>query len=52
MEFRGYKIKVLKLETMIDLKRDSNDPKDICRLPIFEDTLRQINNTGDLHAEI
>ncbi|MCP4112060.1 MAG: hypothetical protein GY749_42125 [Desulfobacteraceae bacterium] len=42
-EFRGHKIKVLKLETMIDLKRDSNDPKDIFRLPIFEETLRQIN---------
>lgn len=40
IEFRGYKIRVLKLETMIELKRDSTNSKDRCRLPIFEEALR------------
>ncbi len=42
IEFRGYKIRVLKLETMIELKRDSNDAKNIYRMPILEETLRRI----------
>jgi len=42
IEFRGYKIQVLKLETMIELKRDSTNSKDLSRLPIFEETLHQI----------
>ncbi len=42
MEFRGHKVRVLNLETMIELKRGSRDPKDLSRLPILEETLRQI----------
>ncbi len=39
--FRGYKIRVLRLEKLIELKRDSKYPKDRYRLPILEKTLQQ-----------
>ncbi len=41
IEFRGYKIRVLNLETMIELKRGSKAPNDLYRLPILEETLRR-----------
>lgn len=41
IEFRGYKIRVLELETLIELKRHSKDSKDLFRLPILEETVRQ-----------
>jgi hypothetical protein len=41
IEFRGHKIWVLKLETLIEWKRHSRDSKDLYRLPILEETLRQ-----------
>jgi len=42
IEFQGYKVYFLSLDTILDLKRDSKDPKDRYRLPILEETLRQI----------
>ena len=44
IEFRGYKIRVMNLETMIELKRGSGHPKDLWRLPILEETLRQLSD--------
>jgi hypothetical protein len=42
IEFRGHTIKVLDLKMMIELKRASRDPKDKQRLPVLEETLRQL----------
>ena len=42
VKFRGYTIKVLDLKMMIELKRASRDPKDKQRLPVLEETLRQL----------
>ncbi|MGE0087652.1 MAG: hypothetical protein AB7S75_24845 [Desulfococcaceae bacterium] len=41
IEFRGCKIRVLELKTMIELKHHSKNPKDLFRLPMLEETLRQ-----------
>jgi hypothetical protein len=41
LEFRGYTIRVLELETMIQLKKISENPIDRQRLPVLEETLRQ-----------
>lgn len=42
IEFQGYKVDVLSLETIVALKRESKDPKDQYRIQILEETLRQI----------
>lgn len=42
IEFRGHTIRVLNLNMIIKLKRTSKDPKDRQRLPVLEETLRQI----------
>ena len=42
IEFQGHIIHVLSLETIVALKRGSKDPKDQYRLPILEETLRQM----------
>jgi len=42
VKFRGHTIKVLDLKMMIELKRASRDPKDKQRLPVLEETLRQL----------
>ena len=42
IELYGYKVNVLSLHALIDLKRDSKDPQERHRLPILEETLRQI----------
>ncbi len=42
IEFRGHTIRVLNLKMLIQLKRTSTDPKDIQRLPVLEETLRQL----------
>lgn len=48
IKFQGRKVYVLSLETIIKLKRDSKDPKDIYRMPILEETLRQsIGDNGE-----
>jgi hypothetical protein len=40
--FRGNTIKVLDLRMIIELKRSSKEPKDKQRLPVLEETLRQL----------
>ena len=40
IDFQGYKVLVLNLETILELKRDSKDPRDRQRLPIYEETLK------------
>jgi len=42
IELYGYKVNVLSLHALIELKRDSKDLRDRYRLPILEETLRQI----------
>ncbi|MBN1932080.1 MAG: hypothetical protein JW786_10790 [Desulfobacterales bacterium] len=42
VNFRGYTLKVLDLKMIIELKKASNDPKDKQRLPVLEETLRQL----------
>jgi len=42
IKFRGHTIKVLDLKMIIELKRASRDPKDKQRLPVLEETLRQL----------
>ncbi len=42
IEFRGHIIHVLDIRTLIDLKKTSKDPKDRQRLPVLEETLRQL----------
>mgnify|MGYP006303772661 FL=1 len=46
IEFRGHIIRVLELETLIALKKSSNDPKDTQRLPVLEEALRQLKQRG------
>lgn len=42
IEFRHHTIRVLDLETLVKLKRSSKDQRDKQRLPILEETLRQL----------
>jgi hypothetical protein len=42
IDFRGHTIRVLDLKMLIQLKRTSTDPKDKQRLPVLEETLRQL----------
>ncbi len=42
IEFRGHTIHVLDLETLINLKKASNNPKHKQQLPVLEETLRQL----------
>lgn len=42
VEFRGHTLQVLDLETLIQLKRESKEPKDRLRLLVLEETLRQL----------
>lgn len=42
IEFRGHTIQVLDIKMLIALKRKSKDPKDKQRLPVLEETLRQL----------
>jgi predicted nucleotidyltransferase len=42
IEFRGHTVRVLDLRTLVELKRASTDPRDRQRLPVLEETLRQL----------
>jgi hypothetical protein len=42
IEFRGHTVRVLDLKTLVELKRASTDPRDRQRLPVLEETLRQV----------
>jgi hypothetical protein len=47
IEFRNHTIHVLDLKMLIQLKRASTDPKDMQRLPVLEETLRQLKEEYD-----
>ena len=47
IEFRNHTIRVLDLKMLIQLKRASTDPKDMQRLPVLEETLRQLKEEYD-----
>lgn len=42
IDFRGYTLRVLDMKKLIELKKTSRDPKDKQRLPVLEETLRQL----------
>ncbi len=42
IEFRGHTIRVLDLKMMIQLKKNSKNPKDKQRIPVLEETLLQL----------
>jgi predicted nucleotidyltransferase len=42
IDFRDHRLRVLDLRTLIELKRNSIDPKDKQRLPVLKETLRQL----------
>ena len=44
IEFRGEIVHVLDIEKIIELKETSKNPKDIQRLPLLKETLRQLKN--------
>ena len=44
--FRGHILRVLDLEVLIKLKRSTKDAKEKLRLPILEETLRQLKQKG------
>jgi len=52
IEFRGHTIRVLDLKMLIKLKRTSKDPKDKQRLPVLEETLRQLEKELGIDPEI
>jgi len=45
IEFKGYKINVLDLETIVAIKRNTTDPEEQYRLKIYETTLRLRDQT-------
>ncbi len=50
--FRGHTIRVLDLKMLIELKRTSKDPKDKQRLPVLEETLRQLEEELGIDPDI
>ena len=52
IKFRGHVIRVLDLKMLIKLKRTSKDPKDKQRLPVLEETLRQLEGKLDIDPNI
>ena len=51
IEFRGHTICALDLKMLIELKRDSRDSRDRQRLPVLEETLRQLGKVRDNSAD-
>ena len=52
IKFRGHTLRVLDLKMLIELKRTSKDPKDKQRLPVLEETLRQLEEELDIDPDI
>jgi hypothetical protein len=46
IKFRGHKVRMLSLKTLVELKKCSRDPRDHQRLPILLETLRQSNDNN------
>jgi hypothetical protein len=51
IDFRGHWIRVLDIRTIIELKKNSKDPKDRQRLPVLEETLRQLDERSGFDKE-
>ena len=51
IDFRGHRFRVLDLKTLIELKKNSTDPKDKQRLPVLKETLRQLEEKEDSDNE-
>ncbi|RJP77341.1 MAG: hypothetical protein C4522_15745 [Desulfobacteraceae bacterium] len=51
IDFKGHPILVLDIRTMIALKRISKDPKDRQKLPVLEETVRQLEENSDIGKE-
>jgi hypothetical protein len=47
IDFRGHRLRVLDLKTLVELKKTSTDPKDKQRLPVLIETLRQLEEKYD-----
>ena len=47
IEFRNHTIRVLNLEKLVQLKKNSTDPIDRQRLPVLEETLRQLKESDN-----
>ena len=45
IEFRGHRVRVLNLKSLVKYKKTSKDSKDKRRLPVLEETLRQLDET-------
>ena len=41
IEFKGYKVRMLNLKTLVELKKRSSSPRERQRLPVLLETLRQ-----------
>jgi hypothetical protein len=51
IEFRGNTIHVLDIRAMIELKKTSKDPNDKQRLPVLEETLRQLEEEFGIDSD-
>ena len=43
IEFKGYKVRILNLKTLVELKKRSRSPEDSQKLSVLIETLRQSN---------
>ncbi len=46
IEYRGYKVRMLNLKALVELKKSSQNPKERQRLPVLLETLRQTSEKG------
>lgn len=51
VDFRGHILRVLDIKDIIELKKNSKDPKDRQRLPVLEETLRQLDQNSSIDKE-
>lgn len=51
IDFRGHIIRVLDIRTIIELKKNSKASKDKQRLPVLEETLRQLDENSGFDNE-
>lgn len=51
VEFRGFTMRVLNIEVLVELKRKSKDPKDKQRLIVLEETLRQLQEDSGIDSQ-
>ena len=51
VEFRGFTMRVLDIEMLVELKRSSKDPKEKQRLIVLEETLRQLQEDSGIDSQ-